>query len=85
MVNRMDKMGDMRDVITGRSPMRRVRPLFLRLNAWRRNMEEEPEVRPGRGRGPGDWCKIGGKELQGEGRACFFREGQVLSCSGNPP
>ena len=61
MVNRLDKMGDMRYVITGRSLMRRARPLFLRLNAWRRSVEEEVEVRPGRGRGPGDWCKIGGK------------------------
>ena len=52
----MDRMGDMRDIITGRSPMRRARPLFLRLNEWRRKMEEE-EVRPGRGRGPGDWYK----------------------------
>ena len=71
MVNRMDKMGDMRDGITGRSPMRRARPLFLRLNTRRRSMEEEAEVRPGRGRGPGDWCKIEGKEFQGEGRAHF--------------
>ena len=46
----MDRMGDIRDIVTGRSPMRRARPLFLRLNEWRRSMEEA-EVRPGRGRG----------------------------------
>ena len=46
-------MGDMNDIMTGRSAMRRVRPLFLRINAWRRRNEQErePEIRPGRERG----------------------------------
>ena len=46
-------MGDMRDVITGRSTMRRARPLFIALNTIRQEMEEA-EIRPGRGRGHGD-------------------------------
>ena len=61
----MDReMGDMHDVLMGRSPMRRARPLFLRLNAWRR-AKEEAEVRSGRGRGPGDWYNR--REFQGGG------------------
>ena len=50
----MENMGDMNDVCSGRSLIRRARPLFLRLNEWRRRMEQELEIRPGRGRGPGD-------------------------------
>ena len=50
----MENMGDMKDICSGRSPMRRARPLFLRLNEWRRRVEQEPEIGPGRGRGPGD-------------------------------
>ena len=46
------KMGDMHDINSGRSAMRRARPLFLRINEWRRRIEEqESEIRPGRGRG----------------------------------
>ena len=47
-------MGDMDDVYSGKSPMRIASPLFLWINKWRRRMEQqEPEIRPGRGRGPG--------------------------------
>ena len=50
----MDReMGDMKEIVTGRSTMRRVRPLFIALNMMRWEMEEA-ELRPGRGRGHGD-------------------------------
>ena len=47
-------MGNMNDVISGRSAMRRARPFFLGMNTWRRRKEEErePGIRPGRDWGP---------------------------------
>ena len=76
-------MGDLQDVITGRSSMRTARPLLIGINTWRREMEEV-EVRPDRGRGA--WGLIGRRErVPGGGGTCLFREGKVLSCYRNPP
>ena len=71
-------MGNMNYVISGRSSMRRARPLFLRINAWRRREEErESGIRPGRDWGP----IIMRREFQGEGKLYFFREKQDLPCT----
>ena len=65
-------MGDMNDVITGRSAMRRARPLFLWINAWRRRNEEEskPGIKPGRDRGAHSNEEI----ILGGGETLFFWE-----------
>ena len=67
-------MGDMNDVISGRSSMRRARPLFLRINTWRRREEEErePGIRPGR-----DWGAYNNEERVPGGRGNFIFEGET--------
>ena len=77
-------MGDMDDVYSAKSPMSRAMPLFLQINKWRRRMEQqEPEIRPGRGRGA--WGLVQDREERTPGRrgTTFFREGQDLTCSSN--
>ena len=80
----MDReMGDMNDVMMGRSPMRRARPLFLRLNAWRR-AKEEAEVRPGRGRGA--WGLVQQERIPGgRGGPSFLGRGRTYPAQGTPP
>ena len=62
-------MGDWNEIITGRSAMRRARPLILAMNALRRQeeeMERRPGINPDRGRGVisrfRNWERVPGRE-----------------------
>ena len=87
-------MGDWNEIITGRSSVRRARPLILAMNVLRRQeeeMERIPGINPGRGQGSIQGLEIGKGSLGWKMLICSWEEvghswhPQKLMPSGNNP